>query len=90
MLKDLIDERKKFFAAKRAEAKRNKPPTKTEQRKEMSAYLRNMDNWKPSQLKNLSFEFLKDKFDKVFKKVNTFVPMETEEVFVVPGEQVKS
>ncbi|GJV83344.1 hypothetical protein Tco_1523242 [Tanacetum coccineum] len=35
-------ERKKFFAAQRAEAIRNKPPTKTQRRNQMIQYLKNM------------------------------------------------
>ncbi|GKB73574.1 hypothetical protein Tco_0934986 [Tanacetum coccineum] len=47
---------KKHFAAKKAEEKRNKPPTKSQKRKTMSTYLKNMDGWKLKQLKNKSDE----------------------------------
>ena len=43
-------------------------------------YLKNMDGWRPAQFKNMSFEKIKDVFDKVFKRVNTFINMETEVV----------
>ncbi|GJR04781.1 hypothetical protein Tco_0527765 [Tanacetum coccineum] len=41
-LAELIRERKKFFAAQRAEAIRNKPPTKTQRRNQMIQYLKNI------------------------------------------------
>ncbi|GJX06903.1 hypothetical protein Tco_0194835 [Tanacetum coccineum] len=40
---ELMEKRKRHFAAKRAEEKRNKPPTKAQKRKTMSPYLKNMD-----------------------------------------------
>nr|GEV32397.1 putative ribonuclease H-like domain-containing protein [Tanacetum cinerariifolium] len=39
---ELMNERKKHFARRRAEEKRIKPPTKTQKRKIMSTYLKNM------------------------------------------------
>nr|GEY56381.1 hypothetical protein [Tanacetum cinerariifolium] len=43
MLVDLIAERKKFFAAQRAEQIKNKTPTKAQLRNKMVTYLKNMD-----------------------------------------------
>ncbi|GJU75736.1 putative ribonuclease H-like domain-containing protein [Tanacetum coccineum] len=40
---ELMEKRRKHFAAKRAEEKRSKPPTKAQKRKTMSTYLKNMD-----------------------------------------------
>ncbi|GJU81189.1 hypothetical protein Tco_1283554 [Tanacetum coccineum] len=40
---ELMEKRKKHFAAKRTEEKRSKPPTKAQKRKTMSTYLKNMD-----------------------------------------------
>ncbi|GKB17236.1 hypothetical protein Tco_0851159 [Tanacetum coccineum] len=51
----LLEKRRKFFAAKRAEEKRNKLPTKAQQRSIMTTYLENMAGWKPKYLKNKSF-----------------------------------
>ncbi|GJZ36630.1 hypothetical protein Tco_0582821, partial [Tanacetum coccineum] len=42
LLMELIATRKKFFAIKRAEEQRNKPPTKAEQRKKMYTYMKHM------------------------------------------------
>nr|GEX65658.1 hypothetical protein [Tanacetum cinerariifolium] len=40
---ELLEKRRKFFAAKRTEEKRNRPPTKAQQRSLMCTYLKNMD-----------------------------------------------
>ncbi|GJX22354.1 hypothetical protein Tco_0226799 [Tanacetum coccineum] len=74
----LLEARKKHFAAKRAEEKRNRPPTKAQQRSIMCTYLKNMAGWKPKDLKNKSFANIQDLFDKAMKRVNTFVDMDTE------------
>ncbi|GJR60377.1 hypothetical protein Tco_1502539 [Tanacetum coccineum] len=50
MLVEMIAERKKFFAAQRAAEQRSKPPTKTQIRNRMCAYLKNMGGYKHNQL----------------------------------------
>nr|GEZ98261.1 hypothetical protein [Tanacetum cinerariifolium] len=52
---EFLEKRRKFFATKRNEEKRNKPPTKAQQRSLMCTYLKNIDGWKPRALKNKSF-----------------------------------
>ncbi|GJY19892.1 hypothetical protein Tco_0392458 [Tanacetum coccineum] len=52
----LLEARKKHFAAKRAEEQRSKPPTKAQKRKTMSTYLKNMAGYKANQLKNKMVE----------------------------------
>ncbi|GJT68548.1 hypothetical protein Tco_1020028 [Tanacetum coccineum] len=47
-----LEQRRNHFAAKRAEEKRNKPPTRAQQRSIMCTYLKNMEGWKPKSLKN--------------------------------------
>nr|GFB05472.1 hypothetical protein [Tanacetum cinerariifolium] len=74
----LLEKRRKLFAAKRAEEKRNKPPTRAQQRSIMYAYLKNMEGWKPNSLKNMSFANIQELFDKAIKRVNTFVDYRTE------------
>ncbi|GKC10813.1 hypothetical protein Tco_1007595 [Tanacetum coccineum] len=44
LFKELLEQRRKHFAAKRAEEKRNKPSTKTQQKKTMITYLKNMED----------------------------------------------
>ncbi|GKB51704.1 hypothetical protein Tco_0902457, partial [Tanacetum coccineum] len=74
----LLEARKKHFAAIRAKEKRNKPPTKAQKRNTMSTYLKNMAGYKHNQLKNKSFDDIQKLFDKAMKRVNTFVDMDTE------------
>ncbi|GKB98078.1 hypothetical protein Tco_0984215 [Tanacetum coccineum] len=58
---------------KRAEEKRNKPPTKTQQKKIVITYLKNMEGWKHKDLKSKDFDSIKELFDKSFTRVNMFV-----------------
>ncbi|GJX41387.1 hypothetical protein Tco_0256377 [Tanacetum coccineum] len=78
LFQQLLEKRRKFFAAKRAEKKRNRPPTKAQQRSIMFTYLKNMEGWKPKDLKNKSFANIQELFEKEMKKVNTFVDFRTE------------
>ncbi|GJU81051.1 hypothetical protein Tco_1283416 [Tanacetum coccineum] len=64
--------------AKRAEEKRNRPPTRAQQRSIMCTNLKNMEEWKPKSLKNKSFANIQELFDKAMKRVNTFVDYRTE------------
>ncbi|GKD66515.1 hypothetical protein Tco_1308623 [Tanacetum coccineum] len=63
-----LEQRRKHFAAKRVEEKRNKPPTQAQQRKIMCTYLKNMEGKKPKDLKNKSFDSIQKMFDKAFKR----------------------
>ncbi|GJT21126.1 hypothetical protein Tco_0891063 [Tanacetum coccineum] len=71
------DDYQKHFAAKRAKKKRNRPPTRAQQRSIMCTYLKNMEGWKPKRLKNKSFANIQELFDKAFKRVNIFVDYRT-------------
>nr|GEX19660.1 hypothetical protein [Tanacetum cinerariifolium] len=75
-----LEKRRKFFVAKRAKEKRNKRPTKAQQRSIMCTYLKNMDGWKPKNLKNKSFADIQDLFNKAMKRVNMFMDMDTKVV----------
>nr|GEW41612.1 putative ribonuclease H-like domain-containing protein [Tanacetum cinerariifolium] len=77
---EFMEKKRKLFAAKRTTEKRNKPPTKAQQRSIMSTYLKNMNEWKTKGLKNKSFADIQDLFNKAMKKVNMFVNMDTEVV----------
>ncbi|GJT54980.1 hypothetical protein Tco_0990034 [Tanacetum coccineum] len=52
MFVELLEKRKKHFAALRAQEKRSKPPTKAQKRNIMSTYLKNMAGYKHNQLKS--------------------------------------
>ncbi|GJT50893.1 hypothetical protein Tco_0977050 [Tanacetum coccineum] len=87
---ELIAARKKFFAAKRAEEQRNKPPTKAEQRKKMCTYMKHMAGYKDKDFKGKSFYAIKQMFDKAYKQVNDFVPMDTEKKVESSGKKAVS
>ncbi|GJX44282.1 hypothetical protein Tco_0260958 [Tanacetum coccineum] len=80
MLVDLIAERKKFFAAQRAEQIRNKPPTRAQLRNKMVTYLKHMGNYTHTQLKSKSFEEIQKLYEKEQKWINDFVPLDSEMV----------
>ncbi|GKA61022.1 hypothetical protein Tco_0760429 [Tanacetum coccineum] len=84
---ELLEKRKKHFAALRAQEKRNKPPTKAQKKSTMSTYLKNMAGYKQSQLKNKSFAEIQKLFDKAMTRVNMFVDMDTE---LVKGSSKKA
>ncbi|GJT60581.1 hypothetical protein Tco_1004114 [Tanacetum coccineum] len=75
-----MGKRKKHFAKLRAKEIRRKPPTKAKKRNQMCTYLKNMANYKHSQLKNKSFEEIQMLFDNTIKWVDSFVPMDTKVV----------
>ncbi|GJS46828.1 reverse transcriptase domain-containing protein [Tanacetum coccineum] len=83
----LLEARKKHFAAMRAQEERNKPPTKAQKRNTMSTYLKNMAGYKYNQLKNKSFDDIQKLFDKAIKRVNTFIDMDTN---LVKGSEVRA
>ncbi|GKG19819.1 hypothetical protein Tco_0376918, partial [Tanacetum coccineum] len=56
MLVEMIAERKRFFAAQRAEQIRNKPPTRAQLRNKMVTYLKHMGKYTHNQMKSKSFE----------------------------------
>nr|GEX54754.1 hypothetical protein [Tanacetum cinerariifolium] len=78
LLAELIESRRKYFAAKRSEEIKNKPPTKAQQKSLMCTYMKNMKGFKQKDFKGKSFDDIKKMFDKVYKRVNTFMDMNTE------------
>ncbi|GKA81039.1 hypothetical protein Tco_0787731, partial [Tanacetum coccineum] len=79
MLVDLINQRKRYFAAQKAEAKRNKPMTQAQQRTYMSNYIQHMGSHTMQQLKRYTFDELKELFETTMKHVSTFTSIETED-----------
>ncbi|GJT98021.1 putative ribonuclease H-like domain-containing protein [Tanacetum coccineum] len=65
---ELVNQRKKFFAEERAKARRSKPMTQSLLSNYMMNYLKNQGTWKLTQLKKLSFEEVKEEFDKLVKQ----------------------
>ncbi|GJR17988.1 hypothetical protein Tco_0966515 [Tanacetum coccineum] len=77
---ELMDKRKKHFAKLRTEQIRRKSPTKAQKRNQMCTYLKNIANYKHSQLKNKSFEEIQMLFDNTMKWVDSFVPIDSKVV----------
>nr|GEW71447.1 hypothetical protein [Tanacetum cinerariifolium] len=77
LLAEFIETKRKYYAAKRVEEKKNKPPTKAQQKSIMCNYLKNVEGHKAKNLKGKSFDVIKKMFDKAYKWVNTFVAMDT-------------
>ncbi|GKC29067.1 hypothetical protein Tco_1036361 [Tanacetum coccineum] len=78
-LVELVNQRKKFFARQRAEAKRNKPMTPAQQKDYMSNYIKNQEGgYSIKQLKSLLFEQVKEIFEATMRRVQSFVPMDSE------------
>ncbi|GJQ92560.1 hypothetical protein Tco_0003699 [Tanacetum coccineum] len=78
LLVQFLEQRRKHFVAKRAKEKRNRPPTRAQQRSIMCTYLKNMEGWKPKSLKNKSFANIQELFENAMKRVNTFIDYRTE------------
>nr|GEU93408.1 hypothetical protein [Tanacetum cinerariifolium]GEU93416.1 hypothetical protein [Tanacetum cinerariifolium] len=64
--------------SQKSRSKEEQPPTKAQQRKTMSTYLKNMKGYTLQHSKGFKFEDTQKMFDKAFKKVNTLVDFKTE------------
>nr|GEU70818.1 hypothetical protein [Tanacetum cinerariifolium] len=73
-------DRRKYLATKKAKEIMNKPPTKAQQKSLMCTYMRNIEGFKQKDFKGKNFDDIRKIFDKVYKRVNTFVDMDTENV----------
>ncbi|GJW84347.1 hypothetical protein Tco_0157492 [Tanacetum coccineum] len=74
----LISQRRKLIAEQKAKAQRDKPMTQSQQRQYMATYLKNRGGWKLAQIKKLTNEQLKDKFEYLMRSMERFVPMDIE------------
>nr|GEV93975.1 hypothetical protein [Tanacetum cinerariifolium] len=77
LFQQLLEKRRKHFAAKRVEEKRNKPPTQAQKRKIMCNYLNNMKGYKLKDLNLKEFDSIKEMFDRASRRVNTFEDFRT-------------
>ncbi|GJS05676.1 hypothetical protein Tco_0322184 [Tanacetum coccineum] len=91
LFQQLLEKRRKHFAAKRAEEKRNKPPIKAQQRKIMCTYLKNMEGYKLNDLKLKEFDSIQEMFDRAFKRQKVEDDKETTELKqcleIIPDEE---
>ncbi|GJR41796.1 hypothetical protein Tco_1309899 [Tanacetum coccineum] len=85
-IQQLFGPQKKKILTAIEQGKKNKPPTKAQQRSIMTTYLKNMAGWKPKDLKNKSFANVQELLEKALKTVNTFVDMDTE---LVEGSETR-
>nr|GEX24743.1 reverse transcriptase domain-containing protein [Tanacetum cinerariifolium] len=74
------EKRRKFFAGKREEDKRNKPPTQAQQRKNMYTYPKNVEGKKLKDLKNKSFDSIQKMINRAFKRQKMEDDKETAEL----------
>ncbi|GKA93714.1 hypothetical protein Tco_0815700, partial [Tanacetum coccineum] len=77
---ELMNKIKKHFAMLIAEEKKRKPPTKALKKNQMSTYLKNMGGYKHNLLKSKSYEEVQKMFAIEIRRVNTFIPMDSEVV----------
>ncbi|GKA22688.1 hypothetical protein Tco_0708650 [Tanacetum coccineum] len=80
LLAEFFDQRKKQLATARAEAIRNKPPTKTQVRNRMITYLKHMGKYTHQQLKNKTYEEIQRLYEKEKRWIDDFQPMDTEAI----------
>nr|GEZ02380.1 hypothetical protein [Tanacetum cinerariifolium] len=64
----LLEKKRKHFAAKRAKEKRNKPPTQIQKKKITCNYLKNMEGYTLKQLNLKEFDEIQEMFDKAFRR----------------------
>nr|GEW45565.1 hypothetical protein [Tanacetum cinerariifolium] len=76
LLTELFERRKKQLAAKRSEAIKNKPPTRTQVRNIMITYLKHMGTYTHQHLKHKSLEELQKMYQKEQKWIHDFKPMD--------------
>ncbi|GJV03816.1 putative ribonuclease H-like domain-containing protein [Tanacetum coccineum] len=72
-------------------AQRDKPMTQAQQRQYMATYMKNQGGWKLAQIKKLTNEELKVKFEYLMRSMERFVPMDTEkENWKRTGEELQT
>ncbi|GJR59689.1 hypothetical protein Tco_1501851 [Tanacetum coccineum] len=87
---NLLNQKKKFFAEQRAQARINRPMIQTQQRTYMSTYLKHQGSQTFAQLKKLSDEEIKAKYKRLVRSIENFVPMGAEERMKRPGSELQS
>nr|GEY23024.1 putative reverse transcriptase, RNA-dependent DNA polymerase [Tanacetum cinerariifolium] len=90
LLAEYFKKKKKQLAAERAEAIRNKPPTRTQVRNRMITYLKHMGKYTHQQLKHKTFKELQKLYQKEQKWKDVFVPMDLKRKKEIKQESAKS
>ncbi|GJU86435.1 hypothetical protein Tco_1293981 [Tanacetum coccineum] len=92
---DMINQKKKYYAEQKAKAKRDKPMTQAQQRDYMRTFIKNQSTslysqgWTMVQLNKLTFEELKQEFEKLMRSIERIVPMRSEERIKRPGIELE-
>ncbi|GJZ23877.1 hypothetical protein Tco_0561336 [Tanacetum coccineum] len=73
---EFFERRKKQLAVERAEAIRNKPPTRTQVRNRMITYLKHMGKYTHQQLKHKNFEEVQKLYEREKKWIDDFKPID--------------
>nr|GEV12548.1 hypothetical protein [Tanacetum cinerariifolium] len=76
LLAESFERRKKQLAAERAEAIKNKPPTRTQVRNIMITYLKHIGKYTHQQLKHKTLKELQMLYEREKKWIENFVPMD--------------
>ncbi|GJS92258.1 putative ribonuclease H-like domain-containing protein [Tanacetum coccineum] len=76
LLAEFFERRKKQLTAERAEAIRNKPPTRTQVRNMMITYLKHMGKYTHQQLKHKNFEEVQKLYEREKKWIDDFKPID--------------
>ncbi|GJW68260.1 hypothetical protein Tco_0122684 [Tanacetum coccineum] len=76
LLAEFFERRKKQLAAERAEAIRNKPPTRTQVRIRMITYLKHMGKYTHQQLKHKNFKEVQKLYEREKKWIDDFKPID--------------
>ncbi|GKC50626.1 hypothetical protein Tco_1073371, partial [Tanacetum coccineum] len=76
LLAEFFKRRKKQLAAERAEAIRNKPPTRTQVRNRMITYLKHMGKYTHQQLKHKTFEEVQKLYEREKRWIDDFKPID--------------
>ncbi|GJR30404.1 hypothetical protein Tco_1106636 [Tanacetum coccineum] len=76
LLVEFFERRKKQLAAERAEAIRNKPPTRTQVKNMMITYLKHMGKYTHQQLKHKNFEEVQKLYEREKKWIDDFKPID--------------
>ncbi|GJW41484.1 putative ribonuclease H-like domain-containing protein [Tanacetum coccineum] len=76
LLVEFFDRRKKQLAAERAEAIRNKPPTRTQVRNRMITYLKYMGKYTHQKLKYKNFKEVQKLYEREKKWIDDFKPID--------------
>ncbi|GJX60821.1 hypothetical protein Tco_0292211 [Tanacetum coccineum] len=77
-LVETIAAQRKFRAAQRTVEIRSKPPTKSQLKNLMLTYLKNICDYKNSQLKGKTYEEIHELYERQQKRIQDFIPMDSE------------